>query len=153
MWRIAFGRFAIAKRHLECHCVQMNASTYGTTGAIYAGQVRAARALLGWTLDQLVAQSRVPKRTLIRFEGGVGAARMSTVTAIRATLEAAGVEFIAENGGGPGVRLMREANPAKCKAQHQQDTASRLEEGQPCQPDPPNTGRQGQRKLPRTQRK
>jgi hypothetical protein len=28
-----------------------------------------------------------------------------SIAAIRAALEAAGVEFIAENGGGPGVRL------------------------------------------------
>lgn len=85
----------------------MDASANGTAGAVSPGQVRAARALLGWTMDQLVAQSGVPKRTLIRFEGGVGMARTSTVTAIRATLEAAGVEFIAENGGGPGVRLRK----------------------------------------------
>jgi hypothetical protein len=34
---------------------------------------------------------------------------MSTleIAAIRAALEAAGVEFIAENGGGPGVRLKK----------------------------------------------
>jgi len=33
------------------------------------------------------------------------AAHMSTVAALRKALEAAGVEFIDENGGGPGVRL------------------------------------------------
>ncbi len=43
----------------------------------------------------------------MRFEGREVAPRQATVVAIRAALEAAGVEFIAENGGGPGVRLAR----------------------------------------------
>jgi hypothetical protein len=45
------------------------------------------------------------KRTLLRFETGQGETRSETLAAIRAALEAAGVEFIAENGGGAGVRL------------------------------------------------
>jgi hypothetical protein len=31
----------------------------------------------------------------------------NNVAAVRSALEAAGVEFIAENGGGPGVRLRK----------------------------------------------
>ena len=38
---------------------------------------------------------------------GIMAAHMSTVEALRKALEAAGVEFIDENGGGPGVRLRK----------------------------------------------
>jgi hypothetical protein len=49
--------------------------------------------------------SGVPKRTLVRLEKGEGDPQRRTVEAIRAALEAAGVEFIEQNGGGPGVRL------------------------------------------------
>jgi transcriptional regulator with XRE-family HTH domain len=85
----------------------MDASNRGTAGAITGGQVKAARALLGWTLEELISSSGVPKRTLIRFEGNDGIPRGLTVTAVRTALERAGIEFIAENGGGPGVRLAR----------------------------------------------
>jgi transcriptional regulator with XRE-family HTH domain len=82
----------------------------GTTSAISPNQVRAARGLLGWNLEQLIAASGVPKRTMIRFENSEGTPHASTTDAIRAALEAAGVEFIAENGGGPGVRLRKGAD-------------------------------------------
>lgn len=88
----------------------MSASHSGIESAIItAAQVRAARGLLGWTRDQLVAASSVPKRTLVRFEDEEAEPRRATLAAIRVTLEAAGVEFIEENGGGPGVRLNRSA--------------------------------------------
>ncbi len=38
------------------------------------------------------------------------AAHMSTIAALKTALEAAGVEFIDENGGGPGVRLRKAAD-------------------------------------------
>jgi hypothetical protein len=41
------------------------------------------------------------------FELGNTIPRRTTLAAIRAALEAAGVEFIAENGGGAGVRLRK----------------------------------------------
>jgi hypothetical protein len=44
--------------------------------------------------------------TVVRLKRGERV-RESTIAAIRAALEAAAVEFIAENGGGPGVRLKR----------------------------------------------
>jgi hypothetical protein len=40
------------------------------------------------------------------------AAHMSTTVALRKALEAAGIEFIDENGGGPGLRL-RKRQPKK----------------------------------------
>ncbi|WP_141300450.1 helix-turn-helix transcriptional regulator [Komagataeibacter diospyri] len=86
----------------------MNASTNGAVEDITSAQVRAARGLLGWSRDRLVEASGVPKRTIVRFEDEVTAPRKSTISAIRAALEAAGVEFIAENGGGAGVRLRKE---------------------------------------------
>ena len=71
--------------------------------------VRAARALLRWEQRDLEAASSVSLPTIKRLESkpGVMAAHMSTVVALRKALEAAGVEFIDENGGGPGVRLRK----------------------------------------------
>jgi transcriptional regulator with XRE-family HTH domain len=87
----------------------MDARQNGIEIAISASQVRAARALLAWSQDQLVSASGVPKRTLARFELGDAGPQRRTLTALRSALEAAGVEFIAENGGGPGVRLRKSA--------------------------------------------
>jgi predicted transcriptional regulator len=71
--------------------------------------IRAARALLRWEQRDLADASSVSLPTIKRLEAqpGVMAAHMSTITALRKALETAGVEFIDENGGGPGVRLRR----------------------------------------------
>ena len=74
-----------------------------------SAQLRAARALLKWTGEHLAQQSGVSLQTIRRSEPLDGPVRMipANARAIRSALEAAGVEFIAENGGGPGVRLRR----------------------------------------------
>lgn len=73
-------------------------------------QVRGARGLLGWSQTRLAEAAGLSLPTVKRYETDKGA-RVSAdaVAAIRAALEAAGVEFIAENGGGPGVRLRKGA--------------------------------------------
>ncbi|MCQ0986501.1 helix-turn-helix domain-containing protein [Jiella sp. LLJ827] len=70
-------------------------------------QVKAARALLGWSQNDLADRSGVSRPTVKRLEASDGelGGRATTSDAIRSALEAAGVEFIAENGGGAGVRL------------------------------------------------
>jgi len=70
-------------------------------------QCRAARALLDWSQDDLAAKAKIGIKTLQLFEGGQRDPYPRTLEAIRLTLEKAGVEFIAENGGGPGVRLAK----------------------------------------------
>jgi transcriptional regulator with XRE-family HTH domain len=85
----------------------MNARENDTRNAISPGQARAARALLGWTQDVLTDAAGIPKRTLARFELGDSLPHRRTVDAIRTALEAAGVEFIPENGGGAGVRMRK----------------------------------------------
>lgn len=85
----------------------MDARENGIKIAIVSSQIRAARALIGWSQDQLVEASGVPKRTVARLELDQATPQQRTVTAIRAALEAAGVEFIPENGGGAGVRLKK----------------------------------------------
>lgn len=85
----------------------MTASGNGVSNAIRHDVLRAARALMGWTQQELADKSGVPLRTIARLELGEGSPQRRTVAAIRSALEAAGVEFIPENGGGPGVRLRR----------------------------------------------
>lgn len=70
-------------------------------------QCRAARALIGISQDELVAASGVAKGTVAAFELGQRQPYARTLAAIRSALEAAGVEFIEENGGGAGVRLRK----------------------------------------------
>jgi len=71
--------------------------------------VRAARALLRWEQRDLEAASSVSLPTIKRLESkpGIMAAHPATVLALRGALESAGIEFIDENGGGPGVRLRK----------------------------------------------
>jgi hypothetical protein len=79
--------------------------------------MRAARALLRWTALDLAKASRVGVATIRRVEviDGEISATLANEAALRDALEAAGVEFIDENGGGAGVRLRKpsEAKPKK----------------------------------------
>jgi ribosome-binding protein aMBF1 (putative translation factor) len=69
-------------------------------------QCRMARAALGWSTQDLAKNAQVGVNTVNRFEAGQDA-RISSVDKMRAAMEAAGVEFIPENGGGAGVRLKK----------------------------------------------
>ena len=69
-------------------------------------QCKMARAALGFTIHDLATRARVSTNTITRLEGGE-TLRERTIADIRRVLEAAGVEFIDENGGGPGVRLRK----------------------------------------------
>jgi predicted transcriptional regulator len=72
-------------------------------------QVKAARALLGWSQEDLAHHSSVSEPTVARLESldGQIAGRPNTAKKITGALEEAGIEFIGENGGGPGVRLRK----------------------------------------------
>ncbi len=72
-----------------------------------SAQVRAARALLNWTVRELAERAGVHRNTVTNFETGRYAGSPEAIAAIRRALEDAGVEFIDENGGGPGVRLRK----------------------------------------------
>ncbi len=80
-----------------------------TTLSLSSELIRAARALLRWEQRDLSEASAVSLPTIKRLESqrGIIAAHMSTVVALKEAIEAAGVEFIEENGGGPGVRLRK----------------------------------------------
>jgi transcriptional regulator with XRE-family HTH domain len=75
---------------------------------ISGSQIRAARALLGMTQTDLTERSGVSFATIQRMESlGTGRSSAANVDAIQKALEKAGVVFIAENGGGAGVRLAK----------------------------------------------
>lgn len=72
-------------------------------------QIKAGRALLGWSQSDLAAKSGVSEPTIARLESMDGqlGGREATAQRIRAALEEGGIQFIDENGGGPGVRLRK----------------------------------------------
>jgi transcriptional regulator with XRE-family HTH domain len=72
-------------------------------------QIKAARALLAWSQEQLAVAADVSIPTIKRLEAreGLLGGRDETGAKIRMALETAGVVFIDENGGGPGVRLRK----------------------------------------------
>ena len=73
-----------------------------------AEQLRAARALLDWSQDQLAEKSGVGVATVRRLEGQSGNLRTysETLWRLQSALEEAGVIFISDADGlGPGVRL------------------------------------------------
>lgn len=69
-------------------------------------QCRMARAALGLGVRELAAAAKVSTDTVARFERGEDL-KERTIEALQHTFEAAGIEFIDENGGGPGVRLRK----------------------------------------------
>lgn len=73
-------------------------------------QCRAARGLLGWTQDQLATAASVSKKTLADYESGKRTPYDRTLADIRKAFEAAGLEFIPENGGGVGIRFRNRAD-------------------------------------------
>ena len=72
-------------------------------------QCRAGRALVRLTQINLGRAAQVATKTILDFEMEVRTPYPRTLEAIRTALEAAGVEFIPENGGGAGVRLRKGA--------------------------------------------
>ena len=78
---------------------------------IASGQCRAARGLLDWSQQDLADRARVGIVTVRQLEAGLTEPRRSTLEVVRRAFERAGVEFIDENGGGPGVRLRQRATP------------------------------------------
>ena len=82
-----------------------------------SAQIRAARALVRWSADDLARQSAVGVTTIRRAELTEHKTSMTMANdlALRRALEIAGIEFIDENGGGPGVRLRRRQRLKKPK--------------------------------------
>jgi transcriptional regulator with XRE-family HTH domain len=75
----------------------------------YSAQIRAARALLGWSQEQLANASGIGWATLRRIEQKEGTIRgnFSTILKIQKTFEQAGIHFIENNSEGMGVLLKK----------------------------------------------
>lgn len=82
---------------------------------ITAEQSRAARALLGMTQPHLATKSGLGLSTVVDFERSRRPVSKEAVLCICKALEDAGIEFINENGGGPGVRLRKRQRLKKPK--------------------------------------
>ena len=80
-------------------------STHGSD--LTPAQCRMGRAALQLGVRELAASAQVSTETVTRFEKGE-ALRPRTIAAIQSALEEAGVIFVPENGGGPGVRLKKQ---------------------------------------------
>jgi len=80
-------------------------------------QIRAGRALLHWSAEDLARESAVGLATIRRAENSQKETSMNAPNdlAVRRALEAAGVEFIDENGSGPGVCLRKTPQHGKRK--------------------------------------
>ena len=75
---------------------------------ISAKQIKAARVFLTWEQKDLAAASGLSLPTIQRMEKhGVERSSAGNAQRVQAALETAGVQFIAENGGGAGVRLRK----------------------------------------------
>ena len=72
---------------------------------ISPAQCRAARGLLDWSQQDLAREAGVGIVTIRQLEAGSTQPRRATLVVIRHALDAAGVEFIDDNGGGVGVRF------------------------------------------------
>nr|WP_274534204.1 MULTISPECIES: helix-turn-helix transcriptional regulator [unclassified Rhizobium] len=71
-----------------------------------ADQVRMARAALRWGVRDLASRANITAATVTRIEAG-RPGYPATLEALRLAFEAAGLEFIPENGGGVGVRFSK----------------------------------------------
>jgi transcriptional regulator with XRE-family HTH domain len=74
-----------------------------------SAQIRSARALIRWSAEDLAKETALSVTTIRRAELKDSETSLTSANdrAIRHALESAGVEFIEENGGGPGVRLRK----------------------------------------------
>ena len=75
-------------------------------GMITSRQIRAARALLGWSQQQLADKAIVSVNALARLERGEVDPRLSTLAAVQKALTEAGIEFQTADVKGEGVRFV-----------------------------------------------
>ena len=69
--------------------------------------MRLARAALNWTVRDLAQAAGLHRNTATNLEIGRYAGDPQTLAIIEQVLMKAGIDFIEENGGGPGVRLRK----------------------------------------------
>jgi predicted transcriptional regulator len=74
---------------------------------VTAAQIRAARALLGWSQQDLADRAIVSLNAVNRLERGQVDTKLSTLTAVERAFLKAGVEFVPPGEKGEGVRFLR----------------------------------------------
>jgi transcriptional regulator with XRE-family HTH domain len=74
---------------------------------VTSAQVRMARAALNWTVRDLAEATNLHRNTISNIETGKYLGDEASLATIETVLRRAGIEFIDENGGGPGVRLRK----------------------------------------------
>jgi transcriptional regulator with XRE-family HTH domain len=82
--------------------------------AVTSAQVRMARAALNWTVRDLAKATGLHRNTITNIEVNRYVGDPESLALIERVLRAAGIEFIDEDGGGPGVRL-RKASKQKSR--------------------------------------
>jgi transcriptional regulator with XRE-family HTH domain len=82
---------------------------------VTAAQCRAARGLLDWSQQELADRAGLGIVTIRQIEVGITDPRRATLAVLKQAFERAGIEFIDENGGGPGVRIRKRKRTKKSK--------------------------------------
>jgi transcriptional regulator with XRE-family HTH domain len=82
---------------------------------VTAAQCRAARGLLDWSQQDLADRAGLGIVTIRQIEADITEPRRATLTVLKQAFERAGIEFIDENGGGPGVRIRKRQRTRKSK--------------------------------------
>jgi DNA-binding XRE family transcriptional regulator len=82
---------------------------------VTSAQIKMARAALDWTVRDLAEATGFHRNTINNIEVGRYGGDPVTLQKIEGVLVAAGIEFIDENGGGPGVRLRKRQRAKKSK--------------------------------------
>jgi transcriptional regulator with XRE-family HTH domain len=82
---------------------------------VTSAQLRMARAAVNWTVRELAEATGLHRNTITNIEIGRYAGDPKSLEIIEFVLRKAGVEFIDENGGGPGVRLRKTQQRGKRK--------------------------------------
>ena len=80
---------------------------------ITPGEIRAARAMLGWTRQNLADRAVVALNSVIRLERGLVDSRTSTLSAVQKALQKAGIEFLSLTENGEGIRMKRPRKPPR----------------------------------------
>ncbi|MER9526123.1 transcriptional regulator [Mesorhizobium sp. M0292] len=89
-------------RHVDLAGTGFHLATVSAAGAM---ERLLAVISASWASDSYAPA--MPVRTLARIESSQTLPRTATLQAISSALEAAGIEFISQNGAGPGARLAR----------------------------------------------
>ena len=102
---MGMGLYLVNKLAPEIQCGVSKGAV--VTAVLSPRLCRAGRSFLGWEQADLAEASGVSKSTVGAFERREESARLTTMNnrALVEAFEAAGLEFIPENGGGAGIRF------------------------------------------------